>query len=563
MISFILLILGAVLVVIAAVFLLALTIGRDAADNLKGYKPPETGIVILEGLPGSGKSYTATKWSIDTIKNDRRIVYSNLPLKIRVIRALLRKTGGEHLTRYVVELTKEHFYRSVARFADLTAYIESNKRTMSKRQAESEWFTTHGPHVPYPMNQAEWVDYRALDHVDADLARSEWVALAGSDECGIGDDGRLLANWMEFGSAIVIDEMHKWADQRKQKEEDPRLLDFLTMHRHGLYFVLLLTQNAMQISIGFRRNCVKFWRCLDMRNMAVIGPIKLPLPLFRYEEIAAAALGDASERTNVKPERTWTEIPFLNGGLYWRLYSSFTHAGSLRQLRQTIERSRQVAEGSKYDPSRTRRKAQMISNRQRWALRLGWMVIAAGACFVSYTAAKSEGAGQAAAPTVHASVQPTPAGGNRASGSPPANASTPRLELPRLPAGGSEHAVPAPPLLAAVGPGFGVVGQTVVRPGQGIQDAIVQSVDLERGCVVLAARGVSVDWFVGSEFPGLQLGLAARTASTTRIAAAQHHATSQPGDSVQPDWRSQLSERAKSAWDAQTEGRRSVGYADD
>jgi hypothetical protein len=299
------------LVVIVCGLFLAVWIGKAA--RMKGFSPPSTGIEILEGKPGSGKSLHAVKRVVTGIKVDRRPVYTNLPLKMRVIRKLLNLTGGEALAKYIKPLSREHFEKFIERLAQYSAYrderqkLDANFRgSISDAQVDREFEEVHGPHV--------------IDGPES--------------------------NWIPIGAFVVVDEAHKWFDQRFQKTEHPGLLALTTMHRHLLQQYLLLSQDRMQIALSWRRQCVEYTKAVDKRRRPFMFGLRIPLPLFFYEVWAF----DAEEgRPGAKPLRTFTEAPFMDKGLTWRLYNSFTHVGSVRKLRKAMEKTRASVEGRKVE----------------------------------------------------------------------------------------------------------------------------------------------------------------------------------------------------------------------
>ena len=68
-----------------------------------------TGIELVTGIPGSGKSFHMVERLVDWVLKEQRPVYTNLPLCWRVLRKYLKIKGGEHCAGLIHELTEERF----------------------------------------------------------------------------------------------------------------------------------------------------------------------------------------------------------------------------------------------------------------------------------------------------------------------------------------------------------------------------------------------------------------------------------------------------------------------
>ncbi len=267
----------------------------------------KTGIEIWDGLPGSGKSYGVTKMLADSVVRERRVVYTNLPIKWRVFRKFVEvKTGDVRLGQYIRPLNQAHFRRFIERNKELTDYVEEVMASegIRRRHAEARFIQKNGPHI-----------------------------CEGRD-----------ANWFYTGSVIVGDEIHRWFDQRKQMDESPALLTYLTMHRHHLHRLVVMSQDRMQISLPWRRNAVRYVHCADKRNLPFVWSVKLPLLAMCYEEWPKEVLeGPASQFA--KPSDVWVEIPRISNFVYFRLYDSYTHMGNAREMRRAVDSMRNQIEG--------------------------------------------------------------------------------------------------------------------------------------------------------------------------------------------------------------------------
>jgi hypothetical protein len=318
------------------------------------FKPPQTGVCIVEGLPGSGKSFEAVVRLTRRIQSSRRPHFTNLPLRHRTLKEYLKLQGGERALQYVQPLTEEHFKSFIRRFAAFAELLEAQR-------AEEA-------HVSIEAVQREFVE---------ELGPNIWRHERGGEK----------PNWIPFGSVILIDELHKWFPQERQKQNaelDEALRGFVTMHRHGLYLIELLTQNPMQIDIVFRRNCIEYVHCIDKRKLPFLFGIPLPIPAFFYQLYPAELLEQANGPFKPKPLRSWIRVPALNGGLIWRLYDSFSHVGGARRLNKAMEQTRQQIEGEHYVAGFDQKVDTML-RRRRWMVfgLVKWALIF-GVCFLAY-----------------------------------------------------------------------------------------------------------------------------------------------------------------------------------
>ena len=526
-----------IVLVIASLVVTAIAVWIIAGGMVTGSGPLATGVRIWEGLPGSGKSYGVTERIVKVVGNDRRPIYTNLPLKLRVLRAYLRLKGGDRMTGYVQSLTEDHFKAFVSRFASMNAFVAERVAAGCRRsKAEGEYLDDdgdNGPHIPRPMARHDWIKYRLL------AGKSESVAAVEFDL--MSPDGSLLRpNWIPYGSVVVVDELHHWYDQRNQKDEDHSLLGWLTMHRHGQYLIEVLSQDAMQVSMSFRRQCIEYVRCSDKRNLPFLFGYRFPLPTFCYELIPAATLKNQGERTAVKPLKAWVRFPWLNGGLMWRLYDSFTHCGSMRQLRRHLETTRKIHEPDTYEEGHEMKRKEEVKRRMGIVVKVATFLILAALLGLAFwgspkgvAAAQkgkgllsggSEGAGPvpggsagSGSGTVPTGTGPAPAAGvpSRGSqliaGSPSASASpfaSPdsfNLERGRFrSAVGSPTANPPdrPPRLSAVAPSFAVIDGRVYRPGSSFRGVPILGIDYESKRILVGTPDFNaVAWSLGADLP--------------------------------------------------------------
>lgn len=269
----------------------------------------KTGIEIWDGLPGSGKSYSSVDELVKIIINERRPVFTNLPLKMQVLkRYLVVRSLNPAAANYIQYLNQDHFNR----------FIERN-------------------HV--------WTKFS--EELKGDGFSQGYIERAFNDEFGEGIIKGEDANWIPIGSVLILDEFHRWADQRMQRAEDPAFLLYATMHRHHMHRVIIATQDAMQVSITWRRNSDLLVHHTDKRKLPFMFGLSLPIPAFAREFWPKEYISES--RVGQQPTKVEVFIPFLTGGLIWRLYDSFTHMGGARRLNRSLEKTRQLIEGDKYE----------------------------------------------------------------------------------------------------------------------------------------------------------------------------------------------------------------------
>lgn len=271
---------------------------------------PSTGVEIVEGKPGSGKSFFLTWWVRNVIVYERRPVYTNLPLKWRVFRWYLRLKGGEKLANLLHYLDEAHFRRFIERFSMLADHREQFKdfRTETGKKLTSEeidalFLEAHGPHI----------------------------------ESGEG------ANWIPYLSAVCIDEIQWWFPMSAQKDESPALLRYMSMHRHAMHHVRIATQEAGRISINIRKMATGYIKVRNIAEDVFMLGIKfgqLGIRGMLYETYTAEQM-EGPRAGYAKPTSERLVLPRLPGNqVIFRLYNSFSHVGGRRRMRRAMEEVR-------------------------------------------------------------------------------------------------------------------------------------------------------------------------------------------------------------------------------
>lgn len=298
-----------------------------------GLKLPSTGVEICEGRPGAGKSFFGVGELLRAVLEERRPVYTNLPLRWRVFRAYVRLRGGEELSRLVFSIDRPHFDRFLQRTALRAEFNETWKVRRGAADREADKVHRAGDSVA-----ALALRRATVAQFSAEAFEREFEKVAGVPiYSGPG------ANAIHATAFIVLDELHRWYSQEEQKSEGPLLRGYLTMHRHQLHRILVITQDRMQISIAFRRQAQFYWTVRDRGEDLLFG-------LVRFKHLGIRALGyakftpeqeDALKSEERVPSQQFTCFhwaPWENWK--FRLYESFTHSGSKRGLIKNLSRAR-------------------------------------------------------------------------------------------------------------------------------------------------------------------------------------------------------------------------------
>ncbi len=274
------------------------------------FTPPNVQVSMVEGLPGSGKSLMLTEKALEYIKL-RRPVYTNLPLRFRVMQRWLYKRGGPAFAKLSQPLTKEHFLAFCERQHQYALFIAELKlRGIASARVHASMFREkHGPNIT----------------------------------SGPG------ANWIPAFAVIMIDECHHWFSAKDQmtrgegRGESPHLLAYLTMHRHHCHDLWFATQDKMQVSVTVRRLAAEYWLVRDIAkeplwmglHFGMLGWKMLEYRRFNHFDY------DKDNAEKCKPIESFWVAPWLPSRKWiFRLYESHTHAGSMRDLRAQLEMAR-------------------------------------------------------------------------------------------------------------------------------------------------------------------------------------------------------------------------------
>lgn len=295
------------------------------------------GLEIVTGLMGSGKSYFATKRTIETIRDTRRPVYTNLPLKFPVVRQRLRMLGGDELASLIRPLTENHWRAFLRRRREYSKLLELYSKLKPKDLTDAEILEIA------QANDLPFERIRKSHSVHSNHLRQLFIKRHGEDVF----DGP-NANEIPPFAIIVVDEIQNWHPMAEQSKDPDRvaLLDYITKSRHSVHWLWIITQDARNISIEFRRLAKLIWWVRS------VGEDKLAWG-FKLGHLGINATGyrmytheqwENKERTGNETAKTFLIFRSLpwNRRIY-RYYHPYTNAGSKRQLERQLRKARAEA----------------------------------------------------------------------------------------------------------------------------------------------------------------------------------------------------------------------------
>jgi hypothetical protein len=293
------------------------------------------GLEIIEGLMGAGKSYYAVRRICKLIETERRPVYTNLPLKWPVIRAYLRVKGGEELANLIRPLSKGHWFRFLRR-----QYMHAQFREKIAKQSP-EHIDDRVIHAISEATQRPIHKIRQQPKLYDSQLWAAFDAIYGKGHID-GPD----ADSIPVGATIVIDEVQHWHPMIKQTgdiEKREQLQAYLTMCRHHLHWIWVITQDRTCIDILLRNLASSVWRVWNRGEDRLAWGIRfkhLGLVGMGYQRYTKDQL-EGRNPEDIKPSESFTILTQLpRNKVYFRLYSSFTNIGSKRQIQKVIRRAR-------------------------------------------------------------------------------------------------------------------------------------------------------------------------------------------------------------------------------
>lgn len=316
---------------------------------------PSFGVDFVLGRPGAGKSHFGTKLVARTILEDRRPVYTNLPIIPRKFRKYLATVGGADFERLFIPLTEDHFRafldRAVAR-AEHKRRFEENARASKARLRPGAC-------------EADFIEQHGID-----------VYFAGQS-----DANGQAPNAIAPCSMIIIDEVQNWFPQLKQNQEEQilPLLRYLSMHRHYMHKLVVMTQQEMTVNHVFRKYIENFVEITPFKHEKVLWALTPHMVGLKGNCVRhySPEQWDAMKGTEAAQPFTRQFVFFQmpQQRIWFRLYQSFTHIGSPSALLRQQEKVRMAlglsADGEVYEPT--------YADNLRSRLRANWLY---GAAFV-------------------------------------------------------------------------------------------------------------------------------------------------------------------------------------
>lgn len=281
---------------------------------------PTFGVEIVEGPPGSGKSFVCAKWVLDWVIKERRPVFTNLPFRWRVLREWLRRRYGVEVANLIHELTPEH----------LLAFMRRAKERKDFRDALQKQARQRGEDIPGDTLNRLW-----YEHAGPDRLRTT------------GDDPDQQANWIGEGSVVLVDEIQNIYPMQKQADEGPELREYLSMHRHFMHRFIACSQDRMLISNTIRKVAEKYWKVHNRAKDRLVWGIRfehLGFTAFGYTAHTKASESFPAWDERSRPYAEFTVIASLPQHRWiFRIYTSYTAEKSPRRLLKKIEDVRQQA----------------------------------------------------------------------------------------------------------------------------------------------------------------------------------------------------------------------------
>lgn len=303
----------------------------------RGIVEIDYGLEIIEGLMGSGKSYFAVRRVCKVIEEQRRPVYTNLPLRWRVVRQYLRNRGGEELAQLIHRLDEKHWRRFLERQHTYARFLERMRTfkpgELSKEHLEQIYNATGEP--PFKIFAQQKIYTRQFE---------AWFNHMQGEPQYEGPH----ADHIPPTALIVIDEVQHWHGMNTQMTDPNRddLQAYLTMCRHHLHWIWVITQDSTRIAKLFRLLYKYNWRVWDRGEDRLAWGIRLKHLGFKgmgYQRYTPDQLEGTNPENRAASEQ-FTILPGLKRNrVFFRLYDSFTNVADKRTLQRAQRRARVLA----------------------------------------------------------------------------------------------------------------------------------------------------------------------------------------------------------------------------
>ena len=281
------------------------------------------------GKKRSGKSLLMVMWIVKWIVKDRRPVYTNLPLRFRVLRRYLTVKYDGRFCALVQPLSRDHLMRFIDRQHREAEYLEVC-RVRAGREHNPPW----------------------------DEVEGEFVELHGP-RVNTGDG----ANWIPAGAIILVDEAHEWFPGHRDRTsaDTTGVVRYMAKLGHHSHTFVWASQDEIRVSKALRETSDWIIEVINgAQRLGWLGPIARDFSMYRRYSFNAWDKKDqpGAEKPGKKKVLLRT-LPCVS--VYFRFYESFTHAGSASRLLERVGESRTAA-GLSPD-GLTEREAKRIADR--------------------------------------------------------------------------------------------------------------------------------------------------------------------------------------------------------
>ena len=358
-----------------------------------GAKPLKHGIVPVIGPPGMGKSYLSIYLIADHVLREQRPVFTNVPVVLKSLRAWLymNAKGTKQYRRAVARLVRPMTQQHFTRFAE-----------------RMEWVNTRAGEIMDGLKtggtlqaDAEFSEHEARTQANAEAEAKDPAKYSGAG-----------ANMVPPGSVLILDELHHWYPSRDYRNEPSSIMHLTSMHRHYMLRMYVMSQRLMNISLTFRAMASDYVFCLNLSKLPILGALRLERWiswfLYSWYDGTSVSVDKGQVEPGAKPYRRDYKLPELNNRQVFRVYRSYSHAGSIEELHEQLHQARVAMIGEEAETLRKKkgdtmtlgtrqnpRGIRLFLNRVLWIIVLGTIFWWMGRCSMRDVQAQQDAEAQA------------------------------------------------------------------------------------------------------------------------------------------------------------------------